>query len=151
MISFFLILLSTLVGQSLLNAVAVLLHVETSLLLVAPIVLVISIFCLETLEALWVLMFVGIVIDSLTGSLAGLNMWLLVFLGAAGIALSSWLGKPHWPMIVSFLLGVSFVYRMILAQMGNYEFLNLLLGPCVDACVGFLIFYSLPRRVIKMD
>ena len=151
MIAFFLILLFTLSYQAFLNAMVVVFHAQSSLFLVAPIILVVAIFCLGMLEGLWALIFAGILIDSLTGSITGVNMVLLAFLGLFGMGLSSWLGKPHWPMIVCFLLGTSLVYRLMMVQLGNWGLSNLFLGPVIDACVGFMIFYWLPRRVIKMD
>ncbi|MEI6791292.1 MAG: hypothetical protein WCK42_08940, partial [Myxococcaceae bacterium] len=114
-------------------------------------VLVVVVFCLDMLPGLWILVFAGMLIDSLTGSLSGVNMILLTFLGLIGMALSSWLGKPHWPMILAFLLGTSLVYRLIMIFAGNWGMLNLLLGPWADACMGLLIFYWLPKRVIKID
>lgn len=151
MIAFFLILLLTLLYQSFLNAMVLVLHAQSSWLLVAPVILVVAVFCLSLLEGLWVLIFAGILIDSLTGSLTGVNMMLLTFLGVAGMAMSSWLGKPHWPMIVAFLFGTSLFYRLMMVQIANWGLLNLIVGPILDTCVGFLIFYGLPRRVIKMD
>ena len=78
-------------------------------------------------------------------------MVLLTILGAVGMAFSSWLGKPHWPMMVIFLLGTSLVYRLAMMGTGNIGFWNLIFGPIADALVGFMIFYMLPRRVIRMD
>lgn len=151
MISFFLIMLFTLLYQAFLNAMVIVFHASSSLLLVAPIILVLTVFCLGAVEGLWVLIFAGILIDSLTGSITGVNMVLLVFLGAIGMGLSSWLGKPHWPMIIAFFCGTSLVYRLMMVQMGNWGGVNLIFGPMLDACIGFFIFYWLPRRVIKMD
>ena len=151
MMAFLTVMGFTLLAQASLNALAVLFHSESSLLLVAPIVLVVVVFCLDMLPGLWILVFAGMLIDSLTGSLSGVNMILLTFLGLIGMALSSWLGKPHWPMILAFLLGTSLVYRLIMIFAGNWGMLNLLLGPWADACMGLLIFYWLPKRVIKID
>ena len=151
MIAFFLMMFLTLCYQAFLTAMVVVVHAQSSIFLVAPIVLVLAIFCFGLLEGLWALVFAGILIDSLTGSLMGVNMVLLVILGAVGMAFSSWLGKPHWPMMVTFLFGTSLVYRLSMIQAGNWGFWNLILGPMADALVGFMIFYGLPRRVIKMD
>lgn len=151
MIVFFLIMLLTLLYQAFLNAMVLVLHAQSSILLVAPIILVIVIFCLRIREGLCVLIFAGILIDSLTGSITGINMVLLVFLGLLGMGLSYWLGKPHWPMLVMFLLGTSLLYRIIMVQIGNFGMWNLIGGPVADTCVGCLIFYGLLRRVIKMD
>ena len=144
MMAFLLILLSTLLSQALLNAAVVLFHAESSLVLVGPIVLVVVIFCFDLLPALLALICAGILIDSLTGSLSGANMLALTFIGLLAMGLSSWLGKPHWPMIAAFLLGTSILYRLWMFQIG-------ILGPLADACVGLLIFYWLPKRVIKID
>jgi hypothetical protein len=151
MIAFFLMMLFTLCYQAFLNAMVVVVHAQSSIFLVAPIILVLAVFCFGVLEGLWALIFAGILIDSLTGSLTGVNMVLLAILGATGMAMSAWLGKPHWPMIVTFLLGTSLVYRLAMVQAGNWGFWNLILGPIADAFVGFMIFYGLPRRVIRMD
>ncbi|MEI6805677.1 MAG: hypothetical protein WCK49_04130 [Myxococcaceae bacterium] len=151
MIAFFLIMLFTLLYQAFLNAMVVVFHASSALFLVAPVVLVLVIFCLGMVEGLWALIFAGILIDSLTGSITGVNMVLLAFLGALGMGMSSWLGKPHWPMFVGFLCGTSLIYRLMMVQMGNWGGVNLIFGPIADACIGFLVFYLLPRRVIKMD
>lgn len=151
MIAFFLVMLFTLLYQAFLNAMVVVFHDSSSLFLVAPVILVLVVFCLGIVEGLWALIFAGILIDSLTGSIAGVNMVLLAFLGAFGMTVSSWLGKPHWPMFIAFLCGTSLVYRLMMVQMGNWGGVNLILGPIADAIVGFFVFYLLPRRVIKMD
>ena len=151
MIAFFLMMLLTLVFQSILNAASVLAHANSSILMAAPLIVVVTVFCMPMLKGLLTLFFAGIIIDSLTGGLIGTNMALLVFLGFLGMMLSSWLGRPHWPMVFAFLLGASCLYRVALSWLVNFGVLNLFLGPFMDACVGLIFFYWIPRRVIKMD
>jgi hypothetical protein len=151
MIGFFLIVLFALVYQAFLNAATTLIHAGSNFLLVAPIVLVLSVFCMSITSGLLILPFVGMVLDALTGGVIGPHMVWMVIFGFAGMMLGSWLGKPHWPLVFSFLLGASVVYRLWLSQMGNWGIWNLLLGPFADGLVGMIIFYWMPRRVIKMD
>lgn len=151
MIALFLVMLFTLVYQASLNAMSFLLHAHHSIFLVAPLVLVIVVFCFPIPKGLFILLCSGALIDSLTGGDFGTNILLMVFLGFFGMSLSSWLGKPHWPMVFSFLLGTSCLYRLILSQISNFGISNLLFGPLADAFVGMMIFYWMPRWVIKMD
>ncbi len=151
MIGFFGVMLFTLFYQAFLNGLSFLTHAHSSFLLAAPIVLVLVIFSMSMLSGLFVLPFVGMLLDALTGGYAGQHLvWMVVF-GFSGMMLGSLLGKPHSPLIFSFLFGASLIYRLWLSQMGNWGFSNLLFGPFADAFIGMLIFYSLPARVIRMD
>src|SRR3989338_3978342 len=125
MMLFLWVLLSTLLGQALLNVAVVIFHAESSWVLLPPILLVVVVFCFDLLLGLWVLICAGILMDSLTGSLAGTHMLMLTFLGLCGMGLSSWLWKAHWPMVVVFLLGTSLVYRIGLLQISNWSLVNL--------------------------
>jgi hypothetical protein len=151
MIPFFLLMFFTLVYQAFLNAMVVVFHASSSWMLVAPIVLVIAVFCLEIFEILWVLLFAGIVIDALTGDSNGANMVWMTLLGVLALGLSSSLGKPHWPMICGFLLGFSLLYRIIMSGFWSLSLVNLTVGPALDALIGLTIFYCLPKWVIRMD
>jgi phosphate starvation-inducible membrane PsiE len=151
MIGFFLLMLFTLFYQAFLNGMSVLAHAHSSFLLAAPVVLVLVIFCMNILPGLFLLPFVGMLLDAMTGGGVGQHLVWMVIFGFIGMMLSSWLGKPHSPLIFAFLLGASFIYRLWLSQMGNWGFSNLLFGPLADALVGMLIFYCLPTRVIRMD
>lgn len=151
MIPFFLLMLFTLLYQAFLNAMVVVFHASTSWFLVAPLVLVIAVFCLQIFEVLWVLIFAGIIIDSLTGNIANTNMLGLTLMGLLALGMSSSLGKPHWPMIIGFLVGFSFLYRIFMSGFVNISIFNLVFGPILDAIVGFAVFYCLPKWVIRMD
>ncbi|MES2503280.1 MAG: hypothetical protein V4534_00195 [Myxococcota bacterium] len=151
MIAFFMIIVLALVYQAFLNATSFLFHAKNSFFLSAPLVLAVAVFCLPIRMGLAVLMCAGILIDSLTGGIIGPNLVLLVFLGLLGYFVTSWLGKPHWPMVFSFLFGASFLYRLVLSQLSNYGSLNLILGPFADMFIGMIFFYCMPRRIIKID
>ncbi len=151
MIPFFLLMLFTLFYQAVLNGMSVLTHAYSSFFLAAPVVLVLVIFCMNILSGLFLLPFLGMLLDAMTGGVAGQHLVWMVIFGFSGMMLSSLLGKPHSPLILSFLLGSSLIYRLWLSQMGNWGISNLLLGPFADALVGMLIFYCLPTRLIRMD
>ena len=148
MIALALMVFSALLFQAFLNAAVVLLQAQSSLILLAPVVVVVAVFCLDIYPALWALMIIGMILDSLTGNLFGFNMVLLVFLGAVAMLISRWLGKAHWPMIILFLLATSLVYRLVLLPMGGWTWIDLLFGPVLDLCVGFLVLYSLPSKYV---
>ncbi|MBL4817745.1 MAG: hypothetical protein JKY15_00755 [Deltaproteobacteria bacterium] len=151
MIFFFSLMIFTLCYQALLNAMASLMHLNSSIFLVAPIVIVAVIFGFRSLGGLFILLCAGILVDSLTGGALGANMLLMVFVGLLSMILSSWLGQPHWPLVFSFLLAVSFVYRILLSQMGNWGFESLIIGPFADALAGVMLFSWVPKRVFKID
>ncbi|MBH1988547.1 MAG: hypothetical protein I8H75_04090 [Myxococcaceae bacterium] len=151
MIAVFLVLALTLVLQALLAVFPVLFHVSNPYLLLGPIGVVAGVVCLETFEAMWGIVVAGIVLDILTTNSSGAALLATSLTGAIALLTCALLGKPHWPMLIGLLLGVSWLDRIILSYFDQLSWASLMIGPLLDCFFGILVFYCLPKSIIKID
>lgn len=151
MIPVFLVLAFTLIFQSVLAAVPVVFEISHIYLLLAPVIVVVSLVCLETFEAMWAIIAAGIILDILTANSSGIGLLAITLVGASASIALSYLGKPHWPMLFGLLFAASLLERLILSYHGQVSWDAFLIGPLMDCFFGALVFYFLPRSVIKID
>lgn len=148
----------TFLQASLWQAIALSLPVSLNILCLPALVLAFSLQFFKPLETIWVSLLCGAIIDILGGFAIGVNMSLMLVLSYVLGATSMFCGRVSLRELSFYVLFLSLVYRVaffitgliLVGQKTNISFMQLLLGPCIDALMSQIFFVILARMLIAL-
>lgn len=119
--------------------------------LLAPLTIVFSLQYFRFKESLMICLLSGAIIDILSGSIIGFNIFLMILFVLILSFFNVFLGKKSQFVLSFYVLIISFFYRIIYlifqGLFGNTYLMlgNLIFGPIIDSIISILFYYLLSK------
>lgn len=122
-----------------------------------PIILIFSLQNFKLMETIYLSLLVGLMTDIMGGFMIGINMLLMLLTSFVLVSLNLSSGRIYQSEIIYYVMGVSFVYRILLlitelilvGARINFSILGLLLGPIIDGLLSSFFYYLLIKALSK--
>ena len=124
--------------------------------LVMPLVIFFVLQYLKPLEYLCVFLLVGIMLDSLSGCMIGINSLTAIFLSTIFNTFKIFSGRILKSYMFFYIVTCSFCYRILFLllllffseERVNYSLSSFIVGPVLDGVLNFIFFYMLVKMLL---
>ena len=127
-----------------------------NIFLIMPLVIFFVLQYFKPLEYLCVFLLVGIMVDSLSGCMIGINSLASIILSTFFNTFKIFSGRIITSYIFFYVLISSFCYRILFLLLQlffsdekiNFSVISLFIGPFLDALINFIFFYALIKILL---